>query len=116
MKTWKIFLGFGVFLFFFCIYKLSTFTLFDHNFEVVESIKIPNKNYILKIYHIPPNATSQSYIQIRRIENGVEDVLENYERFNHLDYYAIEKDTLILQISDSDRGKAVVELKKLRLP
>lgn len=116
MKTWKILLGFGVFLFFFWIYKLSTFTLFDYNFEVIKSIKIPNKNYILKICHIPSNATSQSYIQIRKIENGVEDVLKNYERFNHLDYYAIEKDTLILQISDSDTSQAVVELKKLRLP
>ncbi|MDR1877786.1 MAG: hypothetical protein LBQ84_09205 [Flavobacteriaceae bacterium] len=103
MKTRKILLGIGIgvlILLFFGVYKLSTFTIFDDEFKVVESIKIPDKNYIIRIYHIPSNASSQSYIQIRKIENGVEEVLESYEQFDHLNSYSLKKDTLVLTISD----------------
>ena len=117
MKTKKIILGLGVvilILLVFVIYKLSTFTLFDNEFKVVESIQVPDKNYTIKIYHIPSNSSSQSYIQIRKIENGVEEVLENYERFDHLDSYFIKKDTLIITISDLVLSKS--EVKKFKLP
>jgi len=117
MKTKKILLGFGagmVILLVFSIYELSTFTLFDDEFKVVESVKVPDKNYTIKIYHIPSNASSQSYIQIRKIEDGVEEVLESYERFDHLDSYSLEKDTLVLTISDLAFSKS--EVKKFQLP
>lgn len=117
MKTKKILLGLGVgvvILLVFGIYKLSTFTLFGDEFKVVESIKVPDKNYTIKIYHIPSNTSSQSYIQIRKIEDGVEEVLESYERFDHLDSYSLEKDTLVLTISDLALSKS--EVKKFQLP
>ncbi|HMQ70842.1 MAG TPA: hypothetical protein PKC58_17835 [Ignavibacteria bacterium] len=117
MKTKKILLGIGIgvlILLFFSIYKISTFTLFDDEFKVVESIKIPDRSYIIKIYDIPSNASSQSYIQIRKIENGVEEVLESYERFDHLDSYSLGKDTLVLTISDLTLSKS--EVKKFPLP
>lgn len=117
MKTKKILLGLGIIILIlsvFVIYKLSTFTLFDDEFKVVESIQVPDKNYTIKIYHIPSNASSQSYIQIRKIENGVEEVLESYERFDHLDSYFLEKDTLVLTISDLALSKS--EVKKFQLP
>ncbi|MCO5242024.1 MAG: hypothetical protein M9904_18445 [Chitinophagaceae bacterium] len=117
MKTKKILLGLGVgvlILLLLGIYKLSTFTLFDDEFKMVESIKIPDRSYTIKIYHIPSNASSQSYIQIRKIENGVEEVLESYERFDHLDSYSLEKDTLVLTISDLALSKS--EIKKFVLP
>ena len=76
MKNTKILLGIvAVFLLLFGIYKLSTFAIFDEEFKEIETIRIPNKNYTIKIYHIPSNASSQSYIQIRKSENGVEEVL-----------------------------------------
>jgi len=103
-----------VILLVFSIYELSTFTLFDDEFKVVESVKVPDKNYTIKIYHIPSNASSQSYIQIRKIEDGVEEVLESYERFDHLDSYSLEKDTLVLTISDLAFSKS--EVKKFQLP
>jgi len=72
MKNTKILLGIVVvFLLLFGIYKLSTFAIFDEEFKEIETISIPNKNYTIKIYHIPSNASSQSYIQIRKSENGV---------------------------------------------
>ena len=117
MKNRKILIGLGLvilILLVFGIYKLSTFTLFDNEFKVVESIKVPNKNYTIKIYHIPSNASSQSYIQIRKMEDGVEEVLESYERFVHLDNYSLEKDTLLIMISDLALSKS--EVKKIKLP
>lgn len=86
----------AVFLLLFGIYKLSTFAIFDEEFKVIETISIPNKNYTIKIYHIPSNASSQSYIQIRKSENGVEEVLQNYDRYDHISGYSIRKDTLKL--------------------
>ena len=65
MKNTKILLGIvAVFLLLFGIYKLSTFAIFNEEFKEIETIRIPNKNYTIKIYHIPSNASSQSYIQI----------------------------------------------------
>ncbi|MDX2072692.1 MAG: hypothetical protein SFV55_29930 [Haliscomenobacter sp.] len=119
MRSRKILIGLGILIFalvFFSLYQLSNFTLFDNEFEVIESIKVPDKDYILKIYHIPSNATSQSYIQIRKIENGIEDVLENYERFNHLENYALARDTLVLSVRDLGNAKAEIVIKKIPLP
>ena len=87
MKNTKTLLGIvAVFLLLFGIYKLSTFAIFDEEFKEIEAISIPNKNYTIKIYHIPSNASSQSYIQIRKSENGVEEVLQNYDRYDWLLY------------------------------
>lgn len=106
MKNTKILLGIVVvFLLLFGIYKLSTFAIFDEEFKVIETISIPNKNYTIKIYHIPSNASSQSYIQIRKSENGVEEVLQNYDRYDHTNGYSIIKDTLKLKLGDSILSK-----------
>ena len=54
MKNTKTLLGIvAVFLLLFGIYKLSTFAIFDEEFEEIETIRIPNKSYTIKIYHIP---------------------------------------------------------------
>ncbi len=97
-------------------YKLSTLTLFDSDFKVIEEVKVPNKAYKLKIYYIPSNASSQSYIQVRKFENGIEEVLQSYERFNYLNEYEIVgQNTLKLIISDTSLIKSKKEV-KLRLP
>lgn len=119
MKFKKTLLGIGIIisiLILFGIYKLSTFSLFDDEFKMLEKFNIPNKNYSIKIYYIPSNASSQSYIQIRKIENGVEEVLESYERFNYLKNYEIlNQDTLKLTISDTSQIN-LTEIKKIKLP
>ena len=97
------------------IYKLSTFSLFDDEFKVLEQVNIPNKEYKLKIYYIPSNASSQSYIQIRKIENRVEEVLVSYERFNYLKNYELTKDSIILFVSDTSKTD-LVSIQKLKLP
>ena len=106
MKNTKTLLGIvAVFLLLFGIYKLSTFAIFDEEFKEIEAISIPNKNYTIKIYHIPSNASSQSYIQIRKSENGVEEVLQNYDRYDHINGYSIRKDTLKLKLGNSILSK-----------
>lgn len=98
------------------IYTFSTFTLFNADFKVIEEVKVPNETDKLKIYYIPSNASSQSYIQIRKIKNGVEEVLQSYERFNFLnEYEIIGQDTIKLVISDTSKVKSKKEV-KLKLP
>lgn len=111
-----IFLIFFVFLLLFGVYKLATFSIFDNNIEIIEQIKIPNKKYILNIYYIPSNASSQSYIQVRKSENNFEEVLKNFERYNTLEKYMImDNDTLMLLLSDNNLKKKPEEV-KMRLP
>lgn len=95
------------------IYKLSTFTLFEDNYTIIKNIKSPNKDYFIRIYHIPSNASSQSYIQVRKMKDNTEEILESYEQFDHLDNYSIKDDTLILKISFSISNKS--EIKKISL-
>ena len=103
MKNTKTLLGIVVvFLLLLGIYKLLTFAIFDEEFK---EIRIPNKSYTIKIYHIPSNASSQSYIQIRKSENGVEEVLQNYDRYDHINGYSIRKDTLKLKLGNSILSK-----------
>jgi len=95
---------------------MVTFSLFDDEFKVIKQIDVPNKKYFLRIYYIPSNASSQSYIQVRKIENGVEEVLESYERYNYLKRYSIiGQDTLSLLISDTTQINKEEEI-KIKLP
>ena len=96
-------------------YKMVTFSLFDDEFKVIKQIDVPNKKYFLRIYYIPSNASSQSYIQVKKIENGVEEVLESYERHNYLKRYSIGQDTLSLLISDTTQINKEKEI-KIKLP
>lgn len=101
-------------LIFMVIIKLSTFTIFDDEIEVIRIIKVPKKNYTIKIVHIPSNASSQSYIQVRIMENDKERVVKNYERYDRLVNYKINGDTLLLEINNSTLNNSVV--KKFFMP
>jgi len=120
MSLKKIFIGLGIafFLFiFYVIYQLSTFSLFDDKITIVREVKVPNKKYLLKVYYIPSNATTESYIQVRKMENNVEEVLKSYERFNYLNSYkTIGGDTLSLSISDTSNVSVPTKQVKFKLP
>lgn len=66
----------------FVVYKISTFSLFDIEVKEVSMIDVPNKNFKIGVFYLPSNATSQDYIQVRKIENGVENVIGNFERYD----------------------------------
>lgn len=98
-------------------YRMLTFSLFDEDFNVVKDISLPGKEYILKVYYIPPNATSQSYIQLRKVENDKETVLANFERYNYFNgYEVVGEDSLILLVSDTLRAKELIRKKVIKLP
>lgn len=120
MKLKRFFVGIGIalaLLVAYGVYELSVFSIFDEDFKVIETISVPNKNYLLKVYYIPSNATSQSYIQVRKIENGIEEVLESYERYNYLESFEIMKnDTINLTISDTSQLNTVNKEVRIKLP
>lgn len=87
----------------FCFYKIWTFEIFDNEISLIKQYQIPSKNYQIRIYHIPSNATMQSVIQIRKYNDGIEEVLKSYENYNELNESYIKSDTLILNISNKNK-------------
>ncbi len=119
MKLKKALIGSGILagiLTLFGIYKISTFRIFDDEIKVIEEFRPPNKDYTIRLYYVPSNATTQSYIQVRKIESNIEEVLKSYERFNHLESYSLNRDTLIITVSDTSSVDQMRESKKLKLP
>lgn len=96
------------------IYFIATFKIFDDEFKVIKEINLPYKRYRIHIYHIPSNASSEDYIQVRKVENDVEEVLESYPRYNQLINYQIKQDTLFLNIKDEIRS--IQSEKKVIIP
>ena len=99
-----ILIGFG-------FYKVATLNLFEVEPILVEDITVPKKDYRIRIYKIPSNATLQPSIQIRKIKSGQEDVLSNYERYDKMDSFSIKIDTLILSIRNVDN---IIPPKKIK--
>ena len=74
--------GLGLVFIVFVVYKILTFSIFDVEIKEISMVDVPNKNFKIGIYYLPSNATSQDYIQVRKIENDVEHVIENFEKYN----------------------------------
>lgn len=87
-------------------YRAASFQLFDTNFIELESIEIPNKDYNIQLYLIPSNASSQNYIQVRKIKHNVVDVIANYERYNQVDGYSVSDTLLQLILRENAHRKA----------
>ena len=63
-------------------------------------IEVPGQSYKLRIVHIPSNATIQSSIQVRKLLDNRKDeeILQDYERYNHLESYKLLADTALMII------------------
>lgn len=113
----RVIIGLIGILFCLCIYTIyffATFKIFDDEFKLIQEIKLLYKSYDIHIYHIPSNASSEDYIQVRKIENAIEEVIENYSNYNRYISYRVEEDTLYLNIKDS--VKVNQDIKKMKLP
>lgn len=96
-------------------YKLATFELFDDKPTELESINLPGESYDLVLYLIPSNATVQGGIQIRKIhDDGVQETVANYPRYNHLISFDLLSDELELIIEDTIREKVDTVLYSLQ--
>lgn len=98
------------------IYLIATLSLFDENsLQLINELEVPNKEYTLRLYYIPSNATSQSYIQVRKVILNEEEVIENYERYNFINGYEFTNDSIFqLVLSDTlfiDRKIDTIQLK-----
>jgi hypothetical protein len=96
------------------IYKASTFNMFDVEISKVAEIEVPNKLYKIGLFFIPSNASSQSYIQIKKLGN--EEVLQNYERYNYVNDYKLFNDTLRLILSDTSFTERKADTIFFKLP
>ena len=61
----------------------------------MSKINVPNRNFKVGIYYLPSNATSQDYIQVRKIEDGVENVIENFERYDYVVRTELKGDSVL---------------------
>jgi len=97
MKKKSLFsiIGLVAIVVFIVIYAMSTFSLFDLDMKKIAEIKVPNKNCKISIIYIPSNVTSQNYIQVRKIEDDIEIVLENFERYDKLVWSELQGDSLL---------------------
>ena len=85
----------------FCILFVNSCTngsLLNSKSKELYSIKIPNKNYTLSIYHLPSSATIQSAIQVRKKFKDKEEVINTYERYNQMDTCVLINDTTFLLV------------------
>ncbi len=98
------------------IYKVNTFSLFDVEITHLQTINVPEKPYTLKVYLLPSNATSQSYIQVRKIESKVEEVLASYERYNYLNSYSLSDGEVSFIVSDTSIAHSRADTVRLALP
>lgn len=84
-----------------CFFILAKCTsIVDTKEKELAVIAVPNKDYKLKVICIPSNATIQSSIQVRKLQNGkmTEEVLRDYERYNYVDTMYLKNDTTFLII------------------
>lgn len=95
-KKILIFFGaIGVILIAFIGYKLATFSIFDTEFRQLKTVNIPKSSSKLIIYHLPSNASSQDFIQIRKVENKVETVIESFENYDLLNDLSFINDSTL---------------------
>lgn len=80
------------------VYVLTKSGMFlEDNPKKIKTIILNNKVYRLDFYYIPSNASSQSYVQIRKkYENKRELIFENYERYQGVGDYKVMNDTTLM--------------------
>jgi hypothetical protein len=65
-------------------------------------IKIPNQDYEFSVVYLPSNATIQSAIQTRKKFKDKVEILNTYERYNHVDTCTLINDkTFMLVVRDT---------------
>jgi len=97
-------------------YMLFTFDLFDANINKLKEINIHKQGYKIAIYQINGNATVQSGIQVRKIVDGKEFSLIQYDRYDALISNSVQNDSLKLVLANTNLGNNKVDTLYLKLP
>jgi hypothetical protein len=97
-------------------YRIATFSLFDAEFVELKSIEVPNKQYRLMLFLITSNASSENYVQVRKIESTVEEVLMNYEGYNYVEDDFIRGDSVFFVLKDTSLSRNKSDTLSIKLP
>lgn len=96
--------------------SISSFDLFEESSQSIKTIENPGRDYKIGIYYMPANATTQSNIQVRKLLNGQEEILESFERYNFLESTDIRNDTLMIRVKDTSRNHVKAKSFFIKLP
>lgn len=67
-----------------------------------------NKEFRLGIYYLPSNVTTQDYIQVRELQNGIESVIGSFERYDYVVEAKLKGDSFLnLVLKDTSLNAAV---------
>ena len=84
-----------IFLLLVCSTIISCNMLDGDEPKLLGSLNIEKRNFNISVYYIPSNATSQSYVQIRKIyKDKREEVYKNLERYQGISKIKIVNDSL----------------------
>lgn len=94
-KVWlTVFVG-GALLTIVIVVVATRFSLFEAELKEITVIDVPGDEGKIGIYFVPSNATSQDYIQIRKIGVGQDDIIMNFERFDFVVKSSFINDSLL---------------------
>lgn len=75
---------------------LSSAEIFEvKTFNKVAYVCNQDSNICFSCYFIPSNATSQNYIQLRKISGKKETIIANYERYDKVRFLNFESDSVV---------------------
>ncbi|WP_443946594.1 hypothetical protein ACJVDH_05655 [Pedobacter sp. AW1-32] len=97
-------------------YLFLTFDLFEVSNDKLKVINVEGKPYKIILYRINGNATVQSGIQVRKIYNGQELTLKQYDRYDSLMFFSIKNDSLKLVLKNTNFMKQKPDTLFLKIP
>ncbi|MBE9599487.1 hypothetical protein [Pedobacter sp. MC2016-24] len=105
----------AVVIFLFVVYEVSTFSLFNESNSQLTEIAVPHRDYRLRVSFVPSNATSQDFIQVKKIEGETESVIYNYERYDTVVSYNIKGNMLRLILKNKHLNDKIQDTVYLKL-
>ncbi|SDN36880.1 hypothetical protein SAMN05421820_107201 [Pedobacter steynii] len=97
-------------------YVFLTFDLLTVENERIRTVRIYGKPYALAFYRVNGNATVQSGIQIRKIQEGEEHLLKHYDRYNSIAFLTVGKGVLKIGLKEDGVEPKVIDSMFLTLP
>ena len=97
-------------------YVFLTFDLLAVENERLRTVKIYGKPYALAFYRINGNATVQSGIQIRKVQEGAEHLLKHYDRYHSITFITAGKGMLKIGLKDDGVEPKTIDTMFLALP
>lgn len=93
------------------------FSIFEEFPILIAKLDVPNQNYKIELYHIPSNASSQDYIQVRIVySESTFKVIKNYKRYNFGKLNFITDTSMQIMLIDTLRDANTALMDTIILP